>query len=279
MKLSLPLALAALLSVSTASRAELTMTFKVGTSTLTISDNDLDYDADPAVGTIAASAAIRLTDGGIRYQFASYFAQATYQPLGGLDGARYSLNSAVPSISNLGLTANTPTANNEAADDNINGLQVSVFTNYTGFTAIAGEPMRAQANTTLQMTATSVNNSANTSNVVYGAYYDPTNAANVSPAGIETYAGSESLFGHSSASNPVAAFSGFNSVPGGFTANTFSMGVFYGMTPTSTSGAVQNTFNFGGTTYLEQVPEPSHTALPVGLAAGLLVLRRRRLIR
>lgn len=254
------------------------MTFRVGDTFFTIYDNDLDWDADPAVGTIAATSAIRLTDSGntIRYQFASYFAQVTYEPLGGLDGARYSLNSAVPSISNLGLTANNTTANNAAADDNINGLEVSVFTNYTGFTAISGEPMRSQANVTFQMTGTSVNNSSNTSDVIYGAYYDPTNGANESPAGLTVFSGSDSLFGAPSGSEPVAAFSGYEDVPAGFTTDTFSMGVFYGLTPTSSSGAVQNTFNFGGTSYLEQVPEPSHTALPVGIAAGLVTLRRRR---
>jgi MYXO-CTERM domain-containing protein len=57
------------------------------------------------------------------------------------------------------------------------------------------------------------------------------------------------------------------------------MGVFYQANVTGSGFSNPPLFSFTGTSGIEQTPEPSHTALPVGIAAGLLVLRRRRVIR
>jgi hypothetical protein len=266
------------------SHAGLSITFRVGSPSLgyaeeTAYDDDGFLDSGFTPNEITASQAIRLTMGGVRYQFASYYAKVVYLPNGGLDGGKYSIELSIPSIANLGLTSALPAANNAAADDNTQGVTVSVFANYTGFTSIANEPMRSQAAVTMQMTGGSVNNANNTSSIVYGAYYDPTDTENSSPDGLlSTFTGSANLFGAPSGSNPTAAFSGYSNVASNFTSTSFSMGVYYGVTPTSTTGAIQNSFSFTGTSFLEQTPEPSHTALPVGLACGLLVLRRRRVI-
>ncbi len=257
------------------------MTFSVGTASYTIEDGGLEDDDGLVNGQITANTSINVSDGTIRYSFASYFAAITYEPLGGLDGARYSIQSSVPSIQNLAVSGpQNATTWAAAADDNLgHNAQVSVYVNYTGFASISGEPMRSQSDTTLQMTLTSLNNANNTSDVVYGAYYDPTDSNDAMTNGIEVFGGTESLFGHPTTSNTSAAFSGYNNVGAPFTTESFSMGVFYGVTPTSTAGASRNTFNFSGTSFLEQVPEPSHTALPVGIAAGLVALRRRRVTR
>ena len=287
MKLKFSFALATLFAFPLSSHAVLRMTFKVGAASTTVADGSA-RDADGTVnGQIVANTSIDLNDGVIRYSFASYFAAITYAPLGGLDGAKYSIQSSVPSIQNLALVGDAfdedfqnPTTWTEAADDNlVHNAQVSVYVNYDGFTSISGEPMRAQANTTLQMTLASLGNANNTSDIDYGAYYKPTVTNNANSGGIEVFGGSESLYGHPTTSNTAAEFQGFDSIGEPFTSNAFSMGVFYGVTPTSTTGATRNSFNFSGTSFLEQVPEPSHTALPVGIASGLLVLRRRRVMR
>jgi uncharacterized protein (TIGR03382 family) len=57
------------------------------------------------------------------------------------------------------------------------------------------------------------------------------------------------------------------------------MGVFYSVAVTNNTFASAPRFSFGGSSEIGQTPEPAHTALPVGLAAGLLVMRRRRVNR
>ena len=201
MKFKHDLGLAAFLMFGTDSHAGLSITFRVGSPSLGYDeviayDDDGDLDSAFIPNEITASQTIRLTRGGVRYQFASYFAKVVYQPNGGLDGGRYSIELSVPSIANLGLTSATQAASNLAADDNTLGVTVSVFANYTGFTSIANEPMRSQAAVTMQMTGGSVDNANNTSSIVYGAYYDPTDTENSSPVGLlSTFTGSANLFG------------------------------------------------------------------------------------
>jgi VIT1/CCC1 family predicted Fe2+/Mn2+ transporter len=167
--------------------------------------------------------------------------------------------------------------NATSGNDNIgNNAQISVFANYADLPSIIGEPLRSNSSNTFQLTSTSGASTTNSGNVVYGAYYDPSNTADSRTNGLAVYSGTQTITGSTA---PSAAFYGFQDVGADFTTSTFSMGVFYGVTPTSTSITTRNTFAFSGTTFLEQTPEPSHTALPVGIAAGLLVLRRRRVMR
>lgn len=281
MNLKLALTLSALLAAPLSSSAGLTMTFNVGTTSYTIEDGGFEDNDGLVNGQITANTAIILDDGVIRYSFASYFAAVAYQPLGGLNGAKYSIQSSVPSIQNLALSgAQNATTWAAAANDNVgHNAQVSVFVNYSGFTSTTGNPIRAQSNTTLQMTLLSVNNANNTSSVDYGAYYDSTNSEDSKTNGIEVFDGTKSLFGHPSSADTAASFEGYYQTGDTFSTTSFSMGVFYGVVPTSTDGSTRNTFNFSGTSYLEMVPEPSHTALPVGIAIGFVALGRRRVTR
>ena len=129
------------------------------------------------------------------------------------------------------------------------------------------------------MQVLSQDNANNTSDVTYGAYNDPTTPDSTVPIGSSIFSGTESLYGGiAPGNNPTAEFVGYQTAPD-FTSTTFSMGVYYGVVPTSKAGAAINQFAFQRTSLLEQVPEPSHTALPVGIAAGLVTLRRRRVTR
>jgi len=213
-------------------------------------------DTNAIAGRISGNL-FTLTDStGFSYTFDGYNARFTYSPTGGLDGARYSLTANITDLFGTSV-----------------GKSVSMYTSVSDFTSIIGEPARVSTNATLSLQGDGLSNPNNRAAVTYGAYYDNSNALTTSPSGVTILSGGDNLVGGSNSSEAISTTPVNTS---NFSSSSFSMGVFYSAQVNSVAGADTNEFTFTGSTTLEQTPEPSHTALPVGIAAGLLVLRRRR---
>jgi hypothetical protein len=263
MKLKFALSLIALLA-ATDSHAAFQITFRAGDAVKIIVDNGPD-DTDRRLNRISGNSFFLTdsTDPNFEYTFANYSANWS-RTATGLDGDLYAINASVTDV--IG-----------SSPDAI-GKTVSMFASVNNLPSIIGEPARATANTTMSL-QTPYASASKVADVTYGAYYDPTNAIATSPSGSSILAGTDQLFGRSTpAPDASAAFSGTVGAPS-FSTSSFAMGVYYGVNVTGTGFGFEPVFTFSGSSQLEQTPEPSHTALPVGIATGLLVMRRRRVIR
>lgn len=263
MKLKFALSLIALLA-ATDSHAAFQVTFRAGNASRTIVDGSIDdTDTDPNVIKANSFVLTDSTDSNFSYTFAAISVDWSLIP--GLDGDGYAINAAAQMN---GLNANSK------------GKTVSMFASVTDLTSIIGEPAIATANATISLrTPYPATSTTKVGDVTYGAYYDTSNTLSTTPTGTGILSGIDSLFPRSTPQpDASAAFSNTIDAPS-FTTSSFGMGVFYSVAVTNNTFSAAPRFSFGGSSQLEQAPEPAHTALPVGLAAGLLVMRRRRVIR
>jgi hypothetical protein len=264
MKLKFALSLIALLA-ATDSHAAFQVTFRAGDASRTIVDGGaFDTNADPGVIQAANFTLTDSTDANFSYTFQSITVDWSLIP--GVDGDGYAINAAAQ-MNGLNLNSKNKT--------------VSMFASVTDLTSIIGEPAIATANATISLRTPYPTSTQSTKvgDVTYGAYYDTTNTLATTPTGSSILAGTDSLFPRSTPQpDASAAFSNTVDAPD-FTTSSFGMGVFYSVAVTNNTFTAAPRFSFGGSSQLEQAPEPAHTALPVGLAAGLLVMRRRRVIR
>jgi hypothetical protein len=266
MKLKFALSLIALLAAATAdSHAAFQVTFRAGNASRTIVDGGaFDTNADPGIIQAANFTLTDSTDANFSYTFQSITVDWSVIP--GVDGDGYAINAAAQ-MNGLNASSKNKT--------------VSMFASVTDLTSIIGEPAIATANSTISLRTPYPTSTTTTKvgDVTYGAYYDTTNTLSTSPTGTSILSGTDGLFPRSNPQpDASAAFSNTVDAPD-FTTSSFGMGVFYSVAVTNNTFTAAPRFSFGGSSQLEQAPEPAHTALPVGLAAGLLVLRRRRVIR
>jgi hypothetical protein len=264
MKLKFALSLIALLA-ATDSHAAFQVTFKAGDASRTVVDGGA-FDTNPDPGAISANSFILTdsTDANFSYTFQAISVDWSVIP--GIDGDAYAINAA---------------AQMNGASNAARGKTVSMFASVTDLTSIIGEPAVATANAAISLrTPYPGATSLKIADVTYGAYYDTTNTLATAPTGTSILAGTDELFGRSNPQPDAAAgFTDSLNAPD-FSTNTFGMSVFYSV-DVSNVGTFNNAprFSFSGSSQLEQAPEPSHTALPVGIATGLLVMRRRRVMR
>ena len=265
MKLNFALSLIALLAAASDSHAAFQVTFRAGNASRTIVDGGaFDTNAEPGVIQANSFTLTDSTDSNFSYTFTTITIDWSILP--GLDGDAYAINA---------------TAQMNGLNANSKGKTVSLFASVTDLTSIIGEPAIATANSTISLRTPYPTSTQSTKigDVTYGAYYDTTNTLATTPTGTSILAGTDSLFPRSTPQpDASAAFSNTVDAPD-FTTSTFGMGVFYSVAVANNTFTAAPRFSFGGSSQLEQAPEPAHTALPVGLAAGLLVMRRRRVIR
>jgi len=265
MKLKSALSLIGLLAAATDSHAAFQVTFRAGNASRTIVDGGaFDTNTEPNAISATSFTLTDSTDSNFSYTFQAI--SVDWSVLPGIDGDAYAINAA---------------AQMNGANSSSKGKAVSMFASVTDLTSIVGEPAIATANAgiTLRTPYPTSTQSTKVGDVTYGAYYDTTNTLATSPTGTSILAGTDSLFPRSTPQPDAAAgFSNSVNAPT-FSTSSFGMSVFYEVNVINNTFTAAPRFSFSGSSQLEQAPEPSHTALPVGLAAGLLVMRRRRVNR
>ena len=264
MKLKFALSLIALLAASD-SHAAFQVTFSAGDAVRTIVDGGAgDTDANPRFITADSFTLVDSTDSNFSYTFTAI--SIDWSPITYIDGVGYAINAAAQMN---GLNANSK------------NKTVSMFASVTDLTSIIGETAGATANATISLRTPYPTSTQATKvgDVTYGAYYDTSNTLATTPTGTSILSGTDGLFPRSTPQpDASAAFSNSVNAPS-FSTSTFGMSVFYSVAVTNNTFSAAPRLSFGGSSELGQTPEPAHTALPVGLAAGLLVMRRRRVIR
>jgi hypothetical protein len=269
MKLKFALTLIALLAASD-SHAALKVTIKIGSFSQELTDNG-PFDINSAVGTIETgtnfTGANAIGPTGMKYSLSSIFAR--FDSGIGLDGDLYGITMSISSFKEV-TTASTP-----------NGTVISLFASANDIPSILGEPAAASGSITMKQ-----NNGVNTRNVWTAEYnntYDDTNQLTTTPYGVSVRSGSQSRSSTQTFA-PPNVFPEDPIVVDPFSSSTFSMGLLLQSTvawtaPTPGTPTTPYDYSWSGSFQLQQVPEPSHTALPVGIAAGLIALQRRRVTR
>lgn len=263
MKLNFALSLIALLAAATNSLAGFQITVKVGSDVRTIGDN-LAGDENPLSGVIQIANLNDVGFGSTKYNWSSIYATWGVNNLG-IDGNFYGLDVSVASIKEV------------TAGSTANGTVVSIYGSVNDLASLIGEPAAVSAN--IQVKANSGTTGSNRYTAAYDGRYDSANQLTTSPAGTVLLSGSAIRSSTTTYTRFIDDGTPLNVSP--FSSSAFSLGI--GMSATTawqtSAPTTPYDYNFGGTLNLQQVPEPSHTALPVGLAAGFLGLRRRRVTR
>ena len=267
MNLKFAVSLLALLAAATDSNAAFQIILTVGTDIRTIVDGGLgDEDAD--ANEIFIASLPDVGPSGALFNWTSI--TANWGPSSGIDGDLYGMDVSVASIRSQ---AAAPT----------NGTVISIYASLSDLPSLVGEPLAASGNVTMKGNVAS---GASGTNNRYLSAYDARYDGATDPSQVTTVPTGTELFKNSSYRQGTSAygFNVFDSDPvtiGESTLSEFSMGMLmsskieYTTTPTTTV----YDFNYNGSLQLQQVPEPSHTALPVGIAVGIIAMRRRRATR